>query len=1021
MILQLSLFIFIFISIFCEFVLASGINFGIGNIGDVYHFAYDPYNQTFIIPSATKNQLFIYEIANKNLYQIVGKDGISGNTTDTNGADALLNFPTSISLVYNKKHNNYPYGYLVSDHNNHCIRFVKSQYPHFVSTSAGICGKSGKLNGIGKNVLFNNPMTIASDIDNLRFAVSDYSNGCIRLLTLYGYDYSQNVNVTTIAGICGNSGTIGTSGSALDMQLSNPVGVVFIPKSNSMLISEYQSRRILRLIGITTLNIGGYLSVINYIWENSYLSNWFVVPPYDRSSIIKVYLTVGGTLTNNIFTASFTYKTIENITSNQTITYTQLLCSGNNTNARHTINMDNSSFIQSYFNDPLESMERLEGQSECFGQEYPKNLLVPALYSNTKTLSKTISLSKTNTTTITNGPSKTNTWTRTNTITATITKGPTKTNTRTFTKIGTKTGTKTRTKTKAGTKTRTKTETKSGTKTGTKPGTKTWTKTRTNTIIATLTNSPTKSNARTLTKTNTETKTVSMSKTLSLLDFLSNTRSSSLVKTLYKSKTVTFSNITNESIVENVTFFGNTTTPTDITVPTNITASDNITMSSNDTIPSVTLYSTNLPQNTSIAITIIKTRTKTVDIIYYEDSNIKFGLAATPEIGEVGSGIATITSFAAAPLVSNMVRVRALNRLMSNNCKRNISEKPNLSESPIQMEIPDDSPYKYLIGLIIGNIVVIFVLIFCYTILCLGIYMYKIKKNNERKIYGKFFKEYYVFDVSMVLFAGLMTPVFSSSVILLDNITSDNSELKGGLFGLTIIIIILFVSMIYYYVSNKSNISEYKENKNEKILDKLLNNEGEWKITNEKDYSEDKLGIEYSSIAITSNYKKKSRFVFYDFVMIFMLAIPEIVAYFSEDVESCELYAYILTAVLGLYLLLLIIFTPLQPAILLYTAILCTGVQFIICVIRLTTKSEDIITNLSYVLIITLYLPIATPIILVVYNYYNDYFSKKSYNGINDIQPNDTPLLNIPNDNKVSIEIVQQNNTTINQAIDDEL
>ena len=62
-----SYIILLFLCLLSELVSSTGVNFGVGNIGDVYHFVYDPYNQSFIIPSATKNQLFVFKIQNKNL------------------------------------------------------------------------------------------------------------------------------------------------------------------------------------------------------------------------------------------------------------------------------------------------------------------------------------------------------------------------------------------------------------------------------------------------------------------------------------------------------------------------------------------------------------------------------------------------------------------------------------------------------------------------------------------------------------------------------------------------------------------------------------------------------------------------------------------------------------------------------------------------------------------------------------------------------------------------------------------
>ena len=84
------------------------------------------------------------------------------------------------------------------------------------------------------------------------------------------------------------------------------------------------------------------MSVINYIWSDTYTSFIYVIPPQNRNSDITIYITVAGGPSNNVFKTIFSYSTIEDTVNNNTITYTQLSCTGDNINMRYTIGLPNT-------------------------------------------------------------------------------------------------------------------------------------------------------------------------------------------------------------------------------------------------------------------------------------------------------------------------------------------------------------------------------------------------------------------------------------------------------------------------------------------------------------------------------------------------------------------------------------------------------------------------------------------------------------------------------------------------------
>jgi hypothetical protein len=77
--------------------------------------------------------------------------------------------------------------------------------------------QTGSTNGAALDAKFNNPVDLALDTDGTMY-VSDVYNHCIRAISASG-------TVSTVAGICGDSGYDGDRGPATAATLKRPYGV----------------------------------------------------------------------------------------------------------------------------------------------------------------------------------------------------------------------------------------------------------------------------------------------------------------------------------------------------------------------------------------------------------------------------------------------------------------------------------------------------------------------------------------------------------------------------------------------------------------------------------------------------------------------------------------------------------------------------------------------------------------------------------------------------------------------------
>ena len=144
-------------------------------------------------------------IATVEVTTLAGTAGTSGSADGT-GTAALFNNPLGVASDVNDVY--------VADSGNHTIRKIAIATGE-VTTLAGTAGSSGSSDGTGTAALFNNPADIASDGTNLYIA--DSGNNTIRKIVI------ATVEVTTLAGTAGSSGSANGTGTAA--LFNNPLGI----------------------------------------------------------------------------------------------------------------------------------------------------------------------------------------------------------------------------------------------------------------------------------------------------------------------------------------------------------------------------------------------------------------------------------------------------------------------------------------------------------------------------------------------------------------------------------------------------------------------------------------------------------------------------------------------------------------------------------------------------------------------------------------------------------------------------
>ncbi len=163
-----------------------------------------------------------------------GGNGYSDSVTGV----AASRFNTPAGIVTDSAGNKF-----VTDHLNHTIRKIDSSGK--VTLFAGLPGYTGTADGTGEAARFNQPNHITVDnADNLY--VSDHLNHCIRKITSAGV-------VTTLAGLCGTSGSTDATGSSA--RFNRPVGVWADSSKNVFVADHYNHtiRKITEAGVVTTL------------------------------------------------------------------------------------------------------------------------------------------------------------------------------------------------------------------------------------------------------------------------------------------------------------------------------------------------------------------------------------------------------------------------------------------------------------------------------------------------------------------------------------------------------------------------------------------------------------------------------------------------------------------------------------------------------------------------------------------------------------------------------------------------
>jgi uncharacterized protein (TIGR03437 family) len=155
-------------------------------------------------------------------------NGISG-FADGNPSTAKFNHPYDI--VYDKIYGNY----YVADKLNHCIRRISSLGN--VTTSAGVAGTAGYVNGAGTSARLNNPTGVEVSGEAPEIFIADAGNHAIRKLDEF------NV-LSTLAGT--NSAGL-TNGSGIDARFNAPYDIAKDSATGYLYVSETGNHDVRRI------------------------------------------------------------------------------------------------------------------------------------------------------------------------------------------------------------------------------------------------------------------------------------------------------------------------------------------------------------------------------------------------------------------------------------------------------------------------------------------------------------------------------------------------------------------------------------------------------------------------------------------------------------------------------------------------------------------------------------------------------------------------------------------------------
>jgi sugar lactone lactonase YvrE len=166
--------------------------------------------------------------------------GLAGHPGNADGTGIAARFFEPQDLVADGAGNLY-----VVDSSNHTIRKITPA--GVVTTFAGMSGKPGRNDGIGKTAQFNHPSSIAMDMDGNLY-VADTDNQTIRKIT-------PGAVVTTVAGSPGSFGSLDGTGSAA--RFFNPQGVT-VDGAGNIYVSDTSNNTIRKITPagvVTTVSI----------------------------------------------------------------------------------------------------------------------------------------------------------------------------------------------------------------------------------------------------------------------------------------------------------------------------------------------------------------------------------------------------------------------------------------------------------------------------------------------------------------------------------------------------------------------------------------------------------------------------------------------------------------------------------------------------------------------------------------------------------------------------------------------
>ena len=167
---QLFITMIVCISLFAILSRASCVPLGIS--GQPYMF-YDYQRDVIILYGGSDNQMHSLNYHTNITTVIAGKNGITGYT-DGNITTATIGMLGGLAPYFEGKD---IVGYLFSDWQHSCIRYITADYPYNINSVVGNCSQSGSVRGTGQNARMIAPYGITIGMNGTQriYAIADYS------------------------------------------------------------------------------------------------------------------------------------------------------------------------------------------------------------------------------------------------------------------------------------------------------------------------------------------------------------------------------------------------------------------------------------------------------------------------------------------------------------------------------------------------------------------------------------------------------------------------------------------------------------------------------------------------------------------------------------------------------------------------------------------------------------------------------------------------------------------------------